>query len=74
MRRGGVRLSVPARPSPYLAALGRSEPEVLLVELFGEVAALKQTVVGQREAIARLNDLKGRVSYAISNGIRLVSR
>jgi len=41
-------------PPPTLSALGRPELEALLVQLFGEVATLKQTVAEQREEIARL--------------------
>ena len=48
-------------PSPaVLSALSRSELEALLIELFGDVAALKQTVIDLREEIARLKGLKGR--------------
>ena len=47
-------------PPPSLSGLSRPELETLLVELFGEVAALKQINSELREEIARLKGLKGR--------------
>ena len=61
MRRFGVVDSLHHVPPPaILSALTRAELEALLTELYGEVAALKQTVAGLREENARLKGLKGR--------------
>jgi hypothetical protein len=51
-RLGAILADVP--PLPTLSDLNRSELEALLVQLFDEVAVLKQTVSEQREEIARL--------------------
>jgi len=47
-------------PSHALHDLSNTELKNLVLDLFGEVAALKQIVADQREEIARLKGLKGR--------------
>src|SRR5208283_1171832 len=59
-RLDSVRFLTDVPLPPNLSDLNRPALEALLVKVFGEVAALKQTVSEQREEIARLKGLKGR--------------
>jgi len=58
-RLDSVRFFADVPSSFALSELGRAELESLLIKLFGEVTALQQLVVEQREEIARLKGLKG---------------
>ena len=51
-------------PPSSLSGLSRAELEALLIELFGEIAALKQTNGELREEIARLEGPERPARYS----------
>lgn len=57
-RFGGLDSLQHVQPPSSVSALTRAELEALLVELFSEVAALKQVIAEQRDEIVRLKGLK----------------
>jgi hypothetical protein len=67
----GFNVGVP--PPPALDALSPTQLKELVIQLLGEVAALKQTVAAQQAEIARLKGLKGPPSIKPSGMERATS-